>query len=387
MNKTIYSLITLFFISSFGLMGQSKKKYQKTFSVDKNTKLKFETHNIDVTFKTWNKNQVKVDFNVNFKNYSDEEINAISNGIVIAATMQSTMRESNYLHIRNASPTSIGKLSYRILEGEIRIENMFFQKEKENRYKTVTAINKEISENYKGFYDLDGYVLFKDDSLALKNIKNTTRKEVQSIRSTYEIYVPKYMMLDLLVNNANVYFEGDITNQIKGSFEESLLEASELHNKNNMISFMSGSVKIKKIVGGNYMLKNVSNGLIGQLENVTLQTEFSKLDIGEITKNVQIKDFKGDFFIYNVADNFERIEMLCEYSDIKMYTIKDQKYYMEAIGNNAVLNDNGTKIIMQPNKNGDKHKMFTRGKDNPETRKNTFKLDLIHGFVTLFYNK
>lgn len=387
MNKTIYSLITLFFIGSFGLMGQTRKKYQKTFTVDKNTKLRFETHNVDVTFKTWNKNQVKVDFNVNFKNYSDEEINAISNGIVIAATMQSTMGESNYLHIRNASPTSIGKLSYRILKGEIRIENMFFQKEKENRYKTVTDINKEISENNKGFYDLDGYVLFKDDSLALKNIKNTSRKEVQSIRSSYEIYVPKYMMLDLLVNNANVYFEGNITNQIKGSFEESLLEASELNNENTLISFMSGSVKVKKIVGGNYMFKNVSNGLIGQLENVVLQTEFSKFDIGEITKNVQIKDFKSDFFIYNLDDNFESIDMICEYSDIKMYIDKDQKYYIEAVGNNAVLNDNGEKIIMQPNRDGEKFKMFTRGKDDPETRKNIFKFDLIHGFVTLFYNK
>lgn len=387
MNKTIYSLIILFFIGSFGLMGQSKKKYQKTFEVDKNTKLKFETRNIDVTFKVWNKDQVKVDFVVEFKNHSEEDIKHISNGIIVYAGIQSTMGDSNYLEIRNASPTSIGKLSYQINTGEIRIENMFAEKSEPNQYKTVKDINREISEDGKGFQDLDGYVVFKNDSVALKDVRTSNHKGIQSIRSTYEIYIPSYMVMDLNVNRANIHLDGKFPNLITAAFQESNLYASELNNEQNNISFINGSVKIKKMIGGSYMFKNVTNGLIGQLENTMIQTEFSKFSIGEITKNVQFKDFKSDFFIYNLNDNFESINMVCEYSEIKMYAIKDQKYYMEAVGNNAVLNDNGTKIIMQPNRDGKKFKMFTRGEDNPETRKNTFKLDLIHGFVTLFYNK
>ncbi|WP_430408633.1 hypothetical protein [Kordia sp.] len=386
MNKIIYNLFVVFFIGSFGLMAQSQKKYQKNFTVDKNTKLKFETRNIDVTFKIWNRDEVKVDFVVDFKNYSEEEIKHVSNGIVVVATMQSTMGDSNYLLIKNASPTSIGKLSYQLKEGEIHIENMSWEKDEPNKYRTVKDINKEISGDSNDFYDLDGYVVFKNDSVALKDIKNSNHRKIQSISSSYEIYLPAYMMMDIMANQANINFDGKFTNHIQGAFYDSQLRASEFDNENNSFTFINGSVKVKKIKGGSFAFKNVTNGLLGQLENVMMQTEFSKFNIGEITKNVQFKDFKSNFFIYNLGENFELINMVCEYSDIKMYAIKDQKYFMEAVGNNAVLNDHGTKIIMQPNRDGKKFKMFTRGKDDVATRKNTFKLDLIHGFVSLFYN-
>jgi len=387
MNKIIYKLLIFFFIGSFGLMAQSQKKYQKTFSVDENTRLLFETQNIDVTFKIWNKDEVKIDFMVDFKNYSEEEIKHISNGIIVAATMQSTMGDSNYLEIRNASPTSIGKLSYQIKSGEIRIDNLFSEKEKTNQHKTVAELNKEISQNSNGFQELDGYVVFKNDSVALKNIKTSNHKEIQSIRATYEIYVPSYMMMDLRVNRANLHLDGTFINHINASFQEGNLLASELNNEKNNINFINGSFKVKKIVGGNYAFKNVTTGLIGQLENVMMHTEFSKFRIGEITKNAKFKDFKSDFLIYNVGTNFSSITMFCEYSDIKLYTVKDPNYYMEAFGNNAVMNDNGMKIIMQPNRDGEKFRMFSRGKDTEETKKNMFKLDLTHGFITLLYNK
>lgn len=387
MNKTIYSLVVLLFMSSVGLFAQSQKKYQKTFSVNKNTKLQFDTQNIDVTFKTWNKDEVKIDFNVNFKNYSDEEIKAISNGIIVAATMQNTMGESNYLQIRNASPTAIGRLSYRVLKGEIRIENMFFNEEKQDRYKIVDDINTEIDADSKGFYDLDGYVVFEDEKVPFKDIDKSSRKEIQSIRSSYEIYIPSYMMVELQASRAKVYFDGKFENVIIGSFQESDLRATELNNAKNSISCVDGSVKIKKMIGGGYMFKNVTKSLIGEMEDVRLQTEFSKINIGKLVKNVDMSDFKSDFFIYNFGDQFKSITMSCQYSDIKMYIDKDQKYYMEAVGNNAIMTDNGMKIIMQPNRDGKKFKMFTRGEADKETRKNTFKLDLVHGFITLLYNK
>ncbi len=384
MNKTIYNLIILFFIGSFGLMGQSKKKYQKTFPVDKNTKLKFETQNVDVTFKVWNRDEVKIDFIIDFRNYSDKEIQHISNGIDMSALMEST-GDSNYLQIRTASPISIGKFSYYIKNGVIHLSNTTGWVEADES-KSFRDLNKEVKAINKG-YKPEGYIVFENDSVALKDVKTSHHKGIQSVRSTYEIYVPAYMILNLQVSKADLNLDGKFANLIRGSFHESNLKASELHNNYNAISLMNGSIKIKNIKGGSYTFKDVNNGEIGEIEDAFLETEFSVIDIRKITKNVQFSDFKSDIFIYNLGDNFKSVHMICKYSDIKIYIDKDQKYYMEAIGNNAVLNDNGTKIIMQPNKNGDKHKMFTRGKDNPETRKNTFKLDLIHGFVTLFYNK
>ncbi|MFK7748885.1 MAG: hypothetical protein AB8B65_10865 [Kordia sp.] len=387
MNNKIYNTLILFLIGSFGLIAQTEKKYQKTFEVDKNTKLLFETQNIDVTFKTWNKDEVKVDFIVDFKNYSEEEIKKISEGIIVSAQMETSMGDMNYLRIANSSATSIGRLSYQVSDGKISVDNIFSEKKEPNRYRTVKDINKEISKRYEGFHDLDGHVIFENDSVAFKDIDKSNHKGILRIRSKYEVYIPSYLTVDLSVAQAKVNFDGTFTNLIRGNFQESELSADELNNEGNSIQFMNGSIRVKKLAGGSYSFRNVTFGLFGEIENLLMNTEFSKISIGEIKRNVRFRDFKSDFFFYNLTENFKLITMMCEYSDIKMYIDKDQKYYMEAVGNNAVLKDGDVKIIMQPNKEGKKSKMFTRGKDNEENRKNSFKLDLVHGFVSLFYNK
>ncbi|MEM6719589.1 MAG: hypothetical protein AAF611_09755 [Bacteroidota bacterium] len=388
MNSKIYNSIIILLISSFGLMAQTKREYERTFEVDKTTQLRFQTRNIDVTFKTWNKDEVKIDFTVNFKNYSPEDIEKISNEIEVSARIQSSMDDTQYLQIENWSPTSIGRLAYTIKLGEIRLDNFLDSSDsKPNKYRSVANINKEIDAAGKGWQDMNGFVIFEDSQVALKDLENSNHKGVQSIRSSYEIYVPKYMEIDIMSENASVTFEGIISNSIRGSFKESTVKAEELSNEKNMFSFVNGNLKVKKITGGQLMLRNVTRGLIGEIANIALETEFSKIDIGEIKENVRFKDFKSKFFFYNLGSNFKSIDMFCEYSDIKLYTTKNQKFYMEAYGNNAILTDGNVKTVVQPSRDGTKSKILSRGKDDEETRKNFFKLDIVHGFVTFFYNK
>jgi len=387
MNSKLYNTIILLLISSLGLMAQSQKKYKKTFSVDKTTKLMFETRNIDVTFKTWNRDEVKIDFVVNFKNYSEEEIKHISNGIIVSARMESSMDDMRHLQIQNLSPTSIGSLGYAIKSGEIRVDNFLDSQGKStpDAYKSVADIHKEIDTESKGLQDFDGYVLFENDKVALKDLETSTHKDIQSIRSAYEIYIPAYMVIDMVANNATVTLEGTVSNSIRGSFKDSFLKADTLDNDENAFNFVNGNMQIKKVSGGRFILRNVTRGLIGEIDNVKFETEFSKIDIGEIKENVAFRDFKSKFFFYNLAPNFKSIDMFCEYSDIKLYKTKEQQFYMEAYGNNAVLTDGNVKTVIQPSRDGKKSKMFSYGNDDEETRKNSFKLDIVHGFVKLLY--
>ncbi|MGH1383142.1 hypothetical protein [Kordia sp.] len=387
MNNKIYKTLVLFLIGSFGLIAQSKKTYQKTFSVDKNTKLLFETQNIDVTFKTWDRDEVKVDFTVDFKNFSKEEVKKTLDGIIMSSQVEASMGDMNYLQIQNVSQTSIGRLSYQISGGKISIDNLFSDKKEPNRYRTVKDINKEISKSYDGFNAMEGHIIFEHDSIPLKDVDKSKHKGILRIRSKYEVYIPNYLALDINASQAQVDFDGTFKNRIQGTFQNVELTADELNNEGNSIQFMNGSVRVKKLVGGTYYFRNVTFGLFGEIENLLMNTEFSKISVGKAGKNLQFKDFKSDFFFYNLTNDFKLITMMCEYSDIKMYIDQDQKYYMEAVGHNAILKDGKAKIIMQPNKEGRKQKMFTRGKDTDENRKNMFKLDLIHGFITLFYNK
>jgi hypothetical protein len=75
--------------------------------------------------------------------------------------------------------------------------------------------------------------------------------------------------------------------------------------------------------------------------------------------------------------------MQAEYSDIKVFFDKDHKFFMEAIGHNAVIKDGEMKFGLQPNREGKKYKMFSRGDKTKAS--DTFRLDLVHGFITLDY--
>lgn len=386
MNNKICNLVLICFFSTFGLFAQSKKTYQKSFKVNKDTQLNFETQNVDVVFKTWDKDEVKLDFIVEFDNYSEKEIKEISNGIVTSTQMESRLNDEQYLHIRTASITSIGRLSYQLKEDNyISITNLGDESKEKNSYRSVAEINKEIASRGVGIKEMSGYIITKKDSIPLADIDKSKHTSIQRIRSAYNVYIPNYMMLRITAANANVDLEGKFINPIKASLVESTLKADELAHEKNQISVMNGTVKIKKITGGSYAFKNVTNGLFGQLEAARIQTEFSKVTIGEIVKDVAFRDFKSNFFIHKLGENFTSITMECEYSDIKLYTNKNQKYYLKAIGHNAVLKDGDIKVIIQPNRNHEKTNMFTRGEDTTEYRKNMFKLDITHGFVTLLH--
>ncbi|PTX63049.1 hypothetical protein C8N46_102450 [Kordia periserrulae] len=386
MNNKPYKVFLLLVFFTVGLTAQTEKKYQKTFYVTEKTQLRFQTNNIDVTFKTWNKDEVKVDFSIDFKNYSEKEIKNISDNVIVSARMQSSMDDTSFLQIENNSQTSIGRLSYQLKSGEIRLENLSWDNDSEKKHKSVSDIHREIDTSDDGFEDLDGYVLFENgDKVPLKDIDNSSNKQILSIRSQYVVYVPKYITIDIMADNATITFDGTFTNVIRGNFKEGTLQAETLQNEHNNMAIMNGNLKVKEISGGRYMLRNISNGLIGELENTMIDTEFSKISVGEIKKNVKFRDFKSKYFFYNLGENFESIEMFCEYSDINIFNEKKQHYYLEAYGHDAILNDGGTKIVAQPSRDGKKSKMFTIGKDDSETRKNTFKLDIVHGFVTLLY--
>ena len=383
MNKLTYKILTIVLLIGLIANAQSQKNYKKTFEVSKKTILNFDTDNIDVTFKIWNKDEVKIDFSLDFINYSTKEIEEISNKVEIQAAFAGTFGNKDWLEIRSVSNKSLARLSYEIKDGSFYITNFSTNNGKEKTHKSVKELIASLQKKETGFQDFDGYVVFKNDSIPVADLEKTNHKGVKSIRSNYVIYLPAYLALNVQSNRASVTFEGELTSKIAGAFYDSTLKAESLTNPGNAIKFLNGTVKIGAISQGMYSFRNVTNGMIGKISDANITTEFSKFQIGEITKNSTFKDFKSDITIYNLNENFETIKMHGEYSDIKLFIDKNHKYYMEAIGHNAIMKDGDMKIGMQPNREGKKHKMFTRG--TKETASNTFMLDLVHGFITLNY--
>jgi hypothetical protein len=383
MNRLTYHSLLFFVCFVFTANIQAQNTYQRTFTVNQNTKLYFSTDNIDVTFKLWDKDEVKVDFSMDFKNYSKEEIRDISKKVQIEATSKESFNEGKLLQIKSYSEKSIARLSYEIKDGHFYITDFDMGSNKAQKHKTLAEVKASLQKKKRGFKDFNGYVVFKNDSIAVKNLETTNHKGIKSIRSSYVVYLPAYMELNFTSNRANVTFEGEFGGKISGAFQDSQLNAKAFTNPENNITFLNGDVRIGYISSGIYTFRNVTKGIIAQLNNAKIATEFSKFEIGEIVQKVDFIDFKSDITIYNFQKDFDTVRMQAEYSDIKVFFDKDHKFFMEAIGHNAVIKDGEMKFGLQPNREGKKYKMFSRGDKTKAS--DTFRLDLVHGFITLDY--
>jgi hypothetical protein len=54
--------------------------------------------------------------------------------------------------------------------------------------------------------------------------------------------------------------------------------------------------------------------MIAEVKNTVIDSEFSKIEFGEIGENVKINDFNSTYWLYNFSEDFERFIVLAEYS-------------------------------------------------------------------------
>ena len=111
-----------------------------------------------------------------------------------------------------------------------------------------------------------------------------------------------------------------------------------------------------------------------------MNSEFSKIEIGEIKSNVEITDFTSKFIIHNFSSSFKSFNMNTEYSEVNMFLPKNMSYYLETFGNDTVHYKNGITTEITPSRKNESSKMMTIGK---VTNPNKIKINTTHGIIRL----
>lgn len=362
---------------SLKVQAQQKKIYSESFPTNEQTTAIINLNNASVTILPSNDDQFHIDYSATFENYAEEDIDDYLKGLKAQAT-----HFRNNINVITSGEKSLSAISYTAPSGiMVKIQK---GTKKEDRASFVKKTKAEIIAEINALNNKD----LKLAALHRLKFQTVDGKEVkdiddyiQTVISHFVIKVPKNVRLSVNGKDAKVVFKEDMKNELNINLKRGALISKTLENKYNTIKIENADLRIMHINGGNYALKNITEGLVGGLSNSEINVEFSELAIGEIQEGVTVKDFNGTLWLYNFAKDFKRFDLFCEYSKIHFYYPKDD-HSLKVFGNNTVINHpNNFKIKMQPNKSDEKFFMMERkakGKGHFSGHVNS---DIIHSII------
>jgi hypothetical protein len=342
--------------------------------VDAKTEAIFNLKNTTVLIEPSTDGKMHFDYEVNFENYSKKDINSIlSNISVTAEKFENTIT----LVSKNITKTPRVAIRYKADNGLTMSDDLFGFKSKDSLKvyrKSKDSLIRMMNDNpLKNFFDK-----FKelDDK---GNPRRISKRNVKIIRSTFVIKVPPYVPLTIKGTDTQITFADNIQNEIQLDVKRGFLRAEVLANKENYIKVRDATCRIETVLGGNFIFNNVKNGILGSINHATIDSEFSNVEIGVIGKNTKIRDFNSTYWLYNFTEDFERFNVLAEYSKLYLF-YPETDYELSSIGHNTIHYIGELKITMQPNKEGEKSKMMEH-KAKTDTPAGHIDLDIVHGVL------
>lgn len=371
--KTRFKLLLLFFVATYSY-AQKHKVLEKAFDTNTNTNAVLNLNNTNVLIEASNDGKMHFDYVVEFENYSKKEIKTILADIKIEATSF-----ENNIHLET---NSFGHaVSYKLDAGFI-LSEAYFEKhrKKDSAYvrKSKDSIIQQIhASTLDNFKQLSKYIKVVDDKGKTSDFK---RRNVQIKKSRFVIKVPPYVKLNILAENSNITINHDLLNELNLTCVGGVFKAKHLQNPHNNVEVNDASLKIESIVHGLYSFKKVKKGMIAEVNNTVIESEFSKIEFGEIGENVRLIDFNSEFWFYNWASNFKRFDLDSEYSKIHFFHPKND-YSMKVVGNNTINYIGEIKLVLQPTRNGEKYTMLEHKPKGDENFSGAIHIDIIHGII------
>ena len=366
MKQLQYKILTFFLIFTCVSFSQKKTVYKKSYETEGLSSIVLKTKNIPLQILPSLDSKIHINFDMEFNNYTKNEIKNEIKKLKI-----SSKKDTKKIVFSLKSSTLISQYSFSSYSG-VRIRTNFSSNKKkkspqERKSKSEIIDQIKINQLTK---NVDAMVEI------IKQVKNDKKAKRQ--KAFFVIMIPEHLTLIIDAKETRIVLAHKKTTSLSLKMIDGSFQGKEIIN--SIIDVNGGSLKIEKINGGKLNLKNATKNLIGELKESNLKIETSKIEIGEVGKNVTIQDFNSELFLYNFLPNFKEFNFTGEYSKIHFYEPTDD-YGMTALGHNTTFHFDGNTVISQPSKKNKKSKMMDRQpkKKNPSGNIN---FDLIH---SIFY--
>lgn len=374
--KLLFKSLVLILIISNNVSAQKKYIYNKVFETNKNTIAILNLENTTVSIEPSIDGKMYFDYNLEFENYSKEEIEKLSKEINIKATLfdDNITLKAKSITRKNVSFAIETKKGLKFSNGFFNNKNNSSKIYRKTKDSIVKTINKNPLDDLKKFL-----TIFKEvDNDG--NEKEIKPKNVKIKKSHFIIKIPNYIKLIINAKDSQITFTDSFINEITLNLKRGLLKTVTLANSRNRIKIDDAAFKAQTLIGGDYTLTNITLGLIGSIERTNITSEFSKIEIGLINKENVITDFNSELWFYNFSNNFNRFDLFSEYSKIHLFYPNDD-FSFDVFGNNTINHLDNIKIEMQPTKNGEKHHMISRKPKGGNIFSGHINFDIIHGII------
>lgn len=329
MKPFIYSLILLF-VTNFSYSQRKELVLKKSFEVDKNTVLNLDIDNATIVFEESTDNKITFDYSIIFNNASEERVYKVFSGIYANAS-----KNNNKIKLEIKNSMYLGELHTLDVDIETYTKYIgeYFKNRKKNEflYKSKDSLLKEIDFS-SGIGSHDYFKKLKRD-----NPNKNFGKSNKRFKQNFIIKAPKYLLLKIRALHSRINFNYDLLKPIELNSFKTYLKFKRLESKKNKFSLHSGIFQSEKVAGGTFFFKDVTKVRIGSTSDVKFETETSRVQIGEIGKNVIFKDFNSKLHFYNFEKAFTKFDLVGGYSELNLYKVKENKYSMNVYGFNTVL--------------------------------------------------
>jgi hypothetical protein len=382
--KTQFKVIAFFLLATSLLFGQEESLDSKSFDINATTTalLKFSSGGGTVEIEESEDDKFYIVHSIEFKNYSNRKkekvIKEIRNRYEFDAKMADNHITTTYKNKTNRR--SAFSIDSYMNSGYIRNN----KNDSIINHKLNKAFVDEIIEaktpgfRFINFITNSKYLSEGRKQRAVERFEKDTNAKTYHVK--VKIKVPKNLNVTINSKYTKIMLSGNLKNKFSIRCNGGRLFVDGFENQGNVIKIKDGIILMNSMSGGELTFNNARNAFIGELRDVTLNSEFSKIEIGKIENNVEITDFTSKFIIHNFSSSFISFNMNTEYSEVNMFLPKNMSYYVETFGKDTVHYKNGITTEITPSRINEPSKMMTIGKI---TNPNKIKINTTHGIIRL----
>lgn len=375
MKLLFYKSLLLFFAFTGIVWGQKHTVLKKSFNIGSTKVLELDLKNVPITIEESNDNMIHADFIIDSKKYDKSKINNILKGINFTSKKENQTFKINF-----------------------NSKNKIYEREYYSGYNHELS-KKNIDSILKNITDSLGHTFFirkKSKSKFLRHLDQ--RLKSRGIRFVYKegfkgrgvgyetffiLKIPKRLKIKIISNYADIDLKIEkVFNLTSEKFNKSFLQVRTLIGAK--MNSKESDFWIKEIINSDFKFNDAKRIKIGQIKNSTIESELSKIEIGEIQQGVTIKDFNSSYYFQNYSDNFNNLIFNGEYSKVCLFG-KEENYSLDIFGNNTAIElANGMKTTFGIKKNNEIDKLLSKKKKRfSDDYKGHIKMTITNGFIYL----
>ena len=341
----LYIFNILFLIAFSTSFSQTKKLVlKKSYTVDTTTTLNVDIDNVSIIFKESNDDKIYFDYSILFDKDSEDLIYRILKDVNAKVS-----KNNNVINLDVKNSMYLGEVHSMNVSWQTFKKHLkdFAVKKKKNKFyhKSKDSLLKEI--DFSLGSDTNDY--FK--KLKLDNPTKIYDKSSREFKQDFVIKIPRNLKIKIKALHSKINFTFDVITNLEVNSFQTDYKFKRINNKNNIFNLINGIFQAEEIYGGDYNLKDLYKVKIGGISNVKLETETSKIQIGEINENVSFNDFNSKIHLYNFNSKFREFKLKGDYSELSLYEIKNNNYSMDVFGFNTALNLKKVKTTFSVTKN------------------------------------